>query len=175
MARYPTPLSEKEWAYLISELKQPLSDEYKIKIKQMAENGKKIKVNYQIVKFSFLVANVKNRLSFEDVEVYSLPKAIVDSSIDFSKFRCEKDSFADYLRTQAHNDDKNNVAKVWLFVNHNKEIVGYVTLIMSQLRKTDHQTLGKLTPHNNVPGLLISEMARHVDYKGQGLGCFCSS
>src|SRR5919197_66601 len=97
-------------------------------------------------------------------------KIKVNSSINFSKFRCEKDSFADYLRTQAHNDDKNNVAKVWLFVNHNKEIIGYVTLIVSQLRKRDHQTLGKLTPHNNVPGLLISEMARHVDYKGQGLG-----
>lgn len=46
MARYPPPLNEKEWDYLISELKQPLTEEYKIKIKQMAENGKKIKVNY---------------------------------------------------------------------------------------------------------------------------------
>lgn len=107
---------------------------------------------------------MKNKLSFGDVEVYSLPKAIVDSSIDFSKFRCEKNSFSDYLRTQAHNDDKNNVAKVWLFVNHNKEILGYVTLIMSQLRRTDHQTLGKLTPHNNVPGLLVSRLKSKISH-----------
>ena len=41
--------------------------------------------------------------------------------------------FADYLRNIALEDDKNNVAKVWVFVTHEKEVIGYVTLIMSQL------------------------------------------
>ena len=36
------------------------------------------------------MANVKNKLSFGDVQVYSLPKAIVDSSIDFSKLDVRK-------------------------------------------------------------------------------------
>jgi hypothetical protein len=113
--------------------------------------------------------SANNRFTFEDVEIYSLPMAI-ESKIDLSKFKCEKQNFADYLQLSAKEDDKNNVAKVWLFVNRNKEIIGYVTLMMSQLRKTDHEILGKLTPHNNVPGLLISEMAGHIDHKGRGLG-----
>jgi hypothetical protein len=82
--------------------------------------------------------SAKNRLTFEDVEIYSLPKAI-EESIDLSEFKFEKQYFADYLRQIAPDDDKNNVAKVWLFVTHDKYVIGYVTLIMSQLLKTWHR------------------------------------
>ena len=112
--------------------------------------------------------SVRKSLTLEDIEIYSLPKAL-EESIDLSKFRCEKQRFADYLRSTALEYDKNNVEKVWLFVTHEKEVVGYVTLIMSQLAKTFHQKrLGKLTPRSNVPGILIGEMAGHIDYKGIG-------
>jgi GNAT superfamily N-acetyltransferase len=113
--------------------------------------------------------SVKKRLTFEDVEIYSLPKAI-EESIDLSKFKCEKQKFADYLRQMAREDDMNNIAKVWLFVTHTKCIIGYVTLTMSQLLRTSHPKLGKLTSHSYVPGILISEMARHADYRGLGVG-----
>ena len=113
--------------------------------------------------------SVKKRLTFEDVEIYSLPKAM-EESIDLSKFKCEKQYFADYLHQIAPKDDMNNIAKVWLFVTHAKHVIGYVTLIMSQLLRTSHPELGKLSSHSYVPGILISEMARHVDYRGLGVG-----
>jgi GNAT superfamily N-acetyltransferase len=111
----------------------------------------------------------KKRFSFEDIEVYSIAKAVQDG-ISISDFRCEKQNFADYLRTMAIDDDKNNVAKVWLFVTHDKQVIGYVTLIMSQLTATFHPKLSKSTSHRYVPGILISEMATHSDYTGMGLG-----
>ena len=40
----------------------------------------------------------------------------------------------------APQDDKNNVAK-------GREVIGYVTLIMSQLSRSVHLKLGKLTSH----------------------------
>ncbi len=111
----------------------------------------------------------KKRFSFEDIEVYSLAKALQEH-INLSDFRCEKQIFVDYLQTMAIDDDKNNVAKVWLFVTHDKQVVGYVTLIMSQLTATFHPKLSKITSHRYVPGILISEMATHSDYTGTGLG-----
>jgi GNAT superfamily N-acetyltransferase len=113
--------------------------------------------------------SVKNRLTFEDVEIYSLPKAI-EESIDLSKFKCEKEYFADYLRQMAPEVDKNNIAKVWLFVTHTKYVIGYVTLIMSQLLRASHPELGKLSSHRYVPGILIGEMAGHIDFRRLGLG-----
>jgi hypothetical protein len=103
------------------------------------------------------------------IQAVSLPKAL-EESIDFSKFKCEKQEFADYLRSTAPEDDKNNVAKVWVFTSREREIIGYVTLIMSQLSRSLHPGLGKLTTHLNVPAILISEMAGHIDYAGRGLG-----
>lgn len=111
----------------------------------------------------------KSRLTFKDVEIYPLPKAL-EESIDFSGFKCEKQYLADYLREMAPQNDKNNVAKVWVFVTHEKEVIGYVTLIMSQLSRSAHLEFGKLTPHLYVPAILISEMAGHIEYAGRGLG-----
>jgi hypothetical protein len=45
MARYPTPLSEKEWSNLMNQLSRPLTEEHKRRISEMAENGRKIKVH----------------------------------------------------------------------------------------------------------------------------------
>lgn len=111
----------------------------------------------------------KKRFNFEDIEVYSIAKALQEG-INLSDFRCEKPIFADYLRTTAIEDDRNNIAKVWLFVTHDKRVVGYVTLIMSQLTRTYHPKLSRSTSHRYVPGILISEMATHIDYTGMGLG-----
>jgi GNAT superfamily N-acetyltransferase len=41
---------------------------------------------------------------------------------------------------------------------------------MSQLSKHQHTALGRLTTHDHIPGVLIGELARHIDYQGRGLG-----
>ncbi|HSL13926.1 MAG TPA: hypothetical protein VK882_06705 [Nitrososphaeraceae archaeon] len=42
--RYPKPLNEKEWAYLMKKLDEPLTKEQKMNIEEMVKIGSKIKV-----------------------------------------------------------------------------------------------------------------------------------
>ncbi|MDN5867816.1 MAG: hypothetical protein L0H55_10520 [Candidatus Nitrosocosmicus sp.] len=51
-----------------------------------------------------------------------------------------------------------------------KKVVGYVTLIMSQISRFQHESLKGLSRHDHVPGVLISEMARDVRYRQNGIG-----
>jgi hypothetical protein len=74
-----------------------------------------------------ILVSGRKRFSFKDIEVYSIAKALQES-INLSDFRCEKPIFADYLRTTAVEDDRNNVAKVWLFVTHDKQAAISITL-----------------------------------------------
>jgi GNAT superfamily N-acetyltransferase len=79
-----------------------------------------------------------------------------------------KQNLTDYLRSTALEDDKNNIAKVWVFVIE-KEVIGYID--NEPIIKTCISTgVGKLATRDNVPGILISEMAGHIDYAGRGLG-----
>lgn len=109
------------------------------------------------------------KLSEQDVKVYNLTRAIKES-VDLSDFKCEKQYFADYLRLYAKEDDSKGIGKLWLFVTGNNKVTSYLTLAMSQLSRSQHLDLGRMTPRNYVPGILIGEMARHTDYKGRGLG-----
>jgi predicted GNAT family N-acyltransferase len=110
-----------------------------------------------------------NKLPDIDIKVYNLTRAI-NEFVDLSNFKCEKQYFADYLRLCAKEDDDKGIGKLWLFVTGDNKIVGYVTLVMSQLSRSQHLDLGRMTHRNYVPGILIGEMARHIDYKGKGLG-----
>jgi GNAT superfamily N-acetyltransferase len=110
-----------------------------------------------------------NKLPDRDIKVYNLISAI-NESVNLSDFKCEKQHFADYLRLYAKEDDDKGIGKLWLFVTGNNKVIGYVTLAMSQLSRSQHLDLGRITPRNYVPGILIGEMARHIDYKGRGLG-----
>jgi hypothetical protein len=42
--RYPKPLNEQEWDYLMKKLDEPLNEKQKKNIEEMAINGSKIKV-----------------------------------------------------------------------------------------------------------------------------------
>lgn len=90
-------------------------------------------------------------------------------SFDITKFQCENKKYEKYLKETASNDHSNNIGKVWLFIRR-KEVVAYVTIAMSQLHKSEHKKLGKMTGHGYIPGLLLGQMARDIRYKGKGLG-----
>jgi hypothetical protein len=50
-------------------------------------------------------------------------------------------------------------------------VVGFITLAMSQLVRFEHQRLSNLTTTRGyVPGLLVGHIARHIEYKGKGIG-----
>jgi hypothetical protein len=107
-----------------------------------------------------------NQLSDQDVKVYNITKAI-NESVTLLSFKCEKQYFVDYLRLYAKQEDDKGIGKLWLFVNGNNKVIGYVTLAISQLSKSQHLDLGRMTPSTYVPGILIGEMAKNTDYKGK--------
>lgn len=103
-------------------------------------------------------------INHSEVEV----KPLKDSFV-ITDFKCGKDQFDEYIKKTAHEDQRNNVGRVWLFY-YNGKMIGYVTLAMSQLHKTEHSLLGNISSHGYIPGLLLGQMARHEDFKGRGIG-----
>jgi predicted GNAT family N-acyltransferase len=94
---------------------------------------------------------------------------VLTDSFDTSKFQCGVKKYDNYLKDTAISDHNNNIGKIWLFVQH-AEVIGYVSIAMSQLHKSEHKKLGKMTGHGYIPGLLLGQMARDIRYKGKGLG-----
>jgi ribosomal protein S18 acetylase RimI-like enzyme len=112
------------------------------------------------------------RIDLSNVDVFSYQK-LIEEGIDFSDFSCENKDFEIYLKDKdlAIKDDLEDISKLWLFVHMpDKKVVGYVTLVMSQLSRFQHNSLMGLSRHDNVPGVFISEMARDIRYKQNGIG-----
>lgn len=109
-------------------------------------------------------------LNSSDLKVYSLQQAIKES-IPLSNFRCEEEFFTNYLTNEASLDDRNNIGRLIIFTTLKKEIVGFVTVAMSEVARLQHKQLQTVTrTQNYVPGLLLGHMARHIDYKKRGVG-----
>ncbi|MGI0062430.1 MAG: GNAT family N-acetyltransferase [Nitrosotalea sp.] len=100
-----------------------------------------------------------------EVEVYRLRSGL----FNLNKFCCGKKSFDDYIKKDAFKDQEEKLGQTWLFVYKNKEIIGYVTIAMGDLNKTHHDKLRKL-PHTNIPGMLLGQIATHIDYQKLGVG-----
>ncbi len=112
------------------------------------------------------------KIDLSDVDVFSCPK-LKEERIPVSDFICENKAFEIYLKdeTLAMKDDIENKSKLWLFVHMpDRKVVGYVTLIMSQISRFQHDQLKRLSRHDHIPGILISEMARDFRYRNNGLG-----
>jgi GNAT superfamily N-acetyltransferase len=107
---------------------------------------------------------VRKSIDPSEVEAYPLTQ-----SFDISNFECGRESYDKYLKQTASDDHNSDIGKVWLFIHH-KKIAGYVTIAMSQLHKSEHKRLSKLTTHGYIPGMLLGQMARDKNYKGRGIG-----
>jgi predicted GNAT family N-acyltransferase len=113
--------------------------------------------------------NIKDPFSFNDLKVYSLVEA-KKNNVDLDYFHCEKEEFNDHYFKVLQRDDSNVLGKAFLFA-YDKKVVGYIVLSMSQLNKSMHKDLGHIAlTVSNIPSLLIGRMARHMDYKGKGIG-----
>lgn len=110
----------------------------------------------------------RDRLTSKEVEVYSL-RGARENSLELDFFECEKPAFNDYYNNILTKDDHDKLGKAFLFATSDRRVIGYLVLSMSHLSKSFHTDLGKLTP-TNIPALLIRGMARHIEYKGRGVG-----
>lgn len=112
---------------------------------------------------------IKDKLSPEEVKVYSLKEA-KENSIDLNYFKCEKEEFNYHFFNVLPDDDSNGLGKAFLFI-HDERVVGYLVLAMSHINKSMHKDFGSISKSASyMPSLLIGNMARHIDYKGKGIG-----
>ena len=103
-------------------------------------------------------------LNLDNVEVYKLTKNL----FDIDNFECSNSIYENYIKDEAYKDQANAIAQTWVFVN-DKNVIGYVSIAMGDLNKTQHEKL-RVFPHTNVPGLLLGRLATNKKYEGKGVG-----
>ena len=89
-----------------------------------------------------------NSIDFEKVEIYKLEKIF-----DIESFQCNNPIYEDYIKGEAYEDQANSIAQTWIFVYNNQNVIGYVSIAMGDLNKTQHEKLEQF-PHTNVPFLI---------------------
>jgi len=86
-------------------------------------------------------------------------------------FVCEEPSLEGYLRKQAGQDVRKQVAVCFILEGQDGAIKGYYTLSADSVdRNFIPVHLQKNLPYKNLPVTLLGRLARDSSYKGQGIG-----
>jgi GNAT superfamily N-acetyltransferase len=108
--------------------------------------------------------------------VEDLPKYIIsclDKKHDRSSFSCGIDALDAYLKTQASQDVKKNVAITYVLTQKNSEkIIGFYTIssIGIFLEDLPFEIAKKLPRYPVIPGILLGRLAVDHLYHGQKIG-----
>ena len=95
----------------------------------------------------------------------------LNSSHKKNLFVCEEPSLENYLRKQAGQDVKRQVAACFVLEGEGSSIKGYYTLSADSVdRNLIPEDLRKKLPYKNLPVTLLGRLARDANYKGQGIG-----
>lgn len=95
----------------------------------------------------------------------------LNSSHKKNFFACEEPSLESYLRKQAGQDIKRQVAACFVLAGEDGAIKGYYTLSADSVdRILIPENLQKKLPYKNLPVTLLGRLARDNNYKGQGIG-----
>ena len=100
-----------------------------------------------------------------EIEIYKLKKEL----FDINNFECNNPEYENYIRDEAYKDQRNSIAQTWVFVYKNQNVVGYASIAMGDLNKTQHEKLNHF-PHTNVPGILLGRLATHKKFEELGIG-----
>jgi GNAT superfamily N-acetyltransferase len=88
-----------------------------------------------------------------------------------NSFACEEPSLENYLKKQAGQDVKRQVAACFVLEGDEGAIKGYYTLSADSVdRALIPEQLQKKLPYRNLPVTLLGRLARDSNYKGQGIG-----
>jgi len=95
----------------------------------------------------------------------------LNSSHKRNSFACEEPSLENYIKKQAGQDVKRQVAACFVLGGDEGVIKGYYTLSADSVDRTliPAQWQKKL-PYKNLPVTLLGRLARDSNYKGQGIG-----
>ena len=95
----------------------------------------------------------------------------LNSSHKRNSFECEEASLEIYLKKQAGQDVKRQVAACFILEDEGSIIKGYYTLSADSIdRVLIPEELQKKLPYRNLPVTLLGRLARNTTYKGQGVG-----
>jgi ribosomal protein S18 acetylase RimI-like enzyme len=93
---------------------------------------------------------------------------------DRTAFSCEAPSLERYLKEQAGQDARKNVAAPFVLLSAEGQIAGYYTLSATILRSDDlpPELLRKLKlpRYPELPATPLGRLARHSSFRGQGIG-----
>ncbi len=106
-------------------------------------------------------------ISTEEVTV-----SLYRSPEEFKTFQSEKEGYADFVKRseEALRYQNENLGVTYVF-KHKGSPIGYVTLAMGALEKKElPDERQEQKPFRNVPSLLLGQMARDYNLKGQGVG-----
>jgi GNAT superfamily N-acetyltransferase len=100
-----------------------------------------------------------------------LHTVVLNSLHKRNSFTCEEPSLEDYLKKQAGQDVKRQVAACFILEGHGGIIRGYYTLSSDSAdRALIPKELQKKLPYKTLPVTLLGRLARDASYKGQGVG-----
>jgi GNAT superfamily N-acetyltransferase len=100
-----------------------------------------------------------------------LQTVALNSSHKKNLFVCEEPALENYLRKQAGQDVKRQVAACFILEGEDGLIKGYYTLSADSVdRNLIPEHLQKKLPYKNLPVTLLGRLARDSNYKGQGIG-----
>lgn len=91
---------------------------------------------------------------------------------DRSKFTCGQPDLDNWFRSRASQDQKRNVARVFVAVDPDLEVIGFYGLssLSLSLEALPEELAHKLPRYDAIPAALIGRLARSESVRGQGVG-----
>jgi GNAT superfamily N-acetyltransferase len=91
---------------------------------------------------------------------------------DRASFSCGQPDLDNWFRLRASQDEKRNVARVFVAVTHDLGVVGFYSLssLSLALESLPDELAHKLPRYDAIPAALIGRLARDQRVRGQGVG-----
>ncbi len=91
---------------------------------------------------------------------------------DRSKFFCGQRKLDDWFRRRAGQDERRNIARVFVAVDSELGVIGFYSLSSFKLEFDDlpEEIARKLPRYGGVPAALIGRLARDARVRGKGMG-----
>ena len=98
---------------------------------------------------------------------------LLDASVAVANFACGHAALDDYIRRYAAQDQRRNVARVFVAEsgNESRRLTGFYSLSAGSVRCSElPQSLARKLPRYTIPVALIGRLAVDLPFQGKGLG-----